>query len=299
MKRMMETCVGVTWLKFCHQFLRLTADPVAVDYAELYVYNGLIGAMKPSGDGFSYVNLLNGVKTEPKGWGTVIENIYVTCCNLNGPMGLAYLPLIAVMRDDEGPVVNFYNAATATLPDGSSSGTRLRIQTSYPLEGAIRIEVTPSTPHRFAVKLRIPLWSKATTLKVNGKSMAAVAGTYVRIDRRWAAGDAIELGLDMRCRLISSRGGSIPGSDRYRALMRGPVVLARDENIDAQFDQPVEILATAGFVKVKAVKPTRSDANLQFEVPTRSGSIAMVDYASVDSWQGKKLQTWLPLPLPI
>lgn len=48
-ERMMETCVGVTWMKFCSQVLRLTGDLSAVDEIEKYVYNGLIGAMKPTG----------------------------------------------------------------------------------------------------------------------------------------------------------------------------------------------------------------------------------------------------------
>src|SRR5205085_2454158 len=72
--RMMETCAGVTWLKLCSQILRLNGDPTAVDEIERYAYNGLLGAMKPQGDGFSYVNLLNGVKTNPKGWGATIDN---------------------------------------------------------------------------------------------------------------------------------------------------------------------------------------------------------------------------------
>ncbi len=74
-KRMMETCVGVTWIKLCSQILRLTGDPTAVDMIEKYTYNGLIGAMKPSGDGFSYVNLLNGVKTNPEGWGGIVNGV--------------------------------------------------------------------------------------------------------------------------------------------------------------------------------------------------------------------------------
>ena len=49
MKRMMETCAGVTWLKLCSQILRLTGDPSTVDEIERYAYNGLIGAMKPAG----------------------------------------------------------------------------------------------------------------------------------------------------------------------------------------------------------------------------------------------------------
>lgn len=73
----METCVGVTWLKLCSQILRLTGDPLTVDMIEKYAYNGLIGAMKPAGDGFSYVNLLNGVKTNPEGWGGMVNVVDV------------------------------------------------------------------------------------------------------------------------------------------------------------------------------------------------------------------------------
>jgi DUF1680 family protein len=295
MKRMMETCVGVTWMKFCDQILRLTADPVAVDYIELYTYNGLIGAMKPSGDGFSYVNRLNGEKTEPKGWGTVIDNVYVTCCSLNGPTGLAYLPLIAVMSDADGPVVNLYNPCSADVALGAGGSARLKVITKYPVEGDSRIEVTPAAPQSFAVKLRIPSWSRTTLLKVNGKSIATQPGTFARIERPWAPGDVIELRLDMRCRLMRARQGSTPHSDQFQALLRGPVVLVRDENIDAQFDQPVDILATEGIVNVKPAKPTAPNTNMQFSVPTRGGTIQVVDYASVNSWEGKKVQTWLPM----
>jgi len=293
-QRMMETCTGVTWLKFCHQILRLAADPVAADYIELYAYNGLIGAMKPGGDGFSYVNLLNGVKTDKVGWGTDIDGVYVTCCNLNGPEGLAYLPLVAVMSDSEGPVVNLYNAATAQVPVGTDIA-QLRIDTTYPLSGDIRVEVTPSVARTFVVKLRIPSWSRQTTLTVNGKTIATTPGSYVRITRLWNPGDVVALNLDMRCRLIKARHGLHDGSDKFRALMRGPIVLARDENIDAQFSEPVDIIDQDGVVAVTPIRPTSPAANMQFEVPTRSGSIAMVDYASVNSWEGKRVQTWLPM----
>jgi DUF1680 family protein len=295
MKRMMETCAGVTWLKFCHQMLRLTGDPRTVDYIELYAYNGLIGAMKPTGDGFSYVNLLNGVKTEPKGWGTTIDQVYVTCCNLNGPLGLAYLPLIPVMSGADGPVVNLYNAGTATVSVPTNGDTRLTIDTTYPLDGLVRIQVTPTRAHRFALKLRIPSWSRATHLSVNHQAIPVEPGTYVRIERVWSAGDEITLQLDMRCRLVRANRGSTPGSDHFQALLRGPIVLSRDENIDPHFDQPVDIISTDGFVDAKSVVPASLDANMQFAIPTSSGVISMIDYASVNSWKGKRVQTWLPI----
>ena len=64
----------MTWLKLCSQLLRLTGDPGTVDEIERYAYNGLLGAMKPAGDGFSYVNLLDGVKTNPAGWGAKVTS---------------------------------------------------------------------------------------------------------------------------------------------------------------------------------------------------------------------------------
>jgi uncharacterized protein len=112
----------------------------------------------------------------------------------------------------------------------------LTIETNYPLDGAIRIKVAPVAPSRFAIKLRIPAWSQATTLMVNGESIRAQPASYVRIVRRWSAGDIIELTVDMRCRVMQAKQGVSAGSDRFQALVRGPVVLARDENIDPHYE---------------------------------------------------------------
>ena len=192
-KRMMETCVGVSWLRLCSQILRLTGDPSAVDEIERYAYNGLIGAMKPSGDTFSYVNLLNGVKTNPEGWGAKINGVHVTCCNLSGPTGLAYLPCIAVMNSRTGPVINLYNAGTATALTPASRPLRLDLATDYPKSGSVVITVTPQQPEKFSVRLRIPSWSASTKLKVGRKTLKATPGAYAEINRRWSAGDKIEL----------------------------------------------------------------------------------------------------------
>jgi uncharacterized protein len=59
-------------------------------------------------------------------------------------------------------------------------------------------------------------------------------------------------------------------------------------------EKEITIIAEDGFVAVQAVAPTRSDANMQ---PTAAGPILMVDYASVDSWEGKRVQTWLPMAI--
>ena len=215
--RMMETCVGVTWMKFCSQVLRLTGDPTAMDEIEKYVYNGLLGAMKPSGDGFSYVNLLNGNKVVNYGWGWKFNGFYVTCCNLNGPMGLAYIPYVAVMEDGSGPVVNLYNAGSVNTRTPGGQPLHLTLDTEFPLSGKVVISISPEQKEKFTVKLRIPAWSKGTVLAVNGKRMEVTAGTYAAITRKWSKGDTVELTFDMACRLVDA-----PHGTDLQATISGP-----------------------------------------------------------------------------
>ena len=296
-KRMMETCVGVTWMKFCSQYLRLTGDPAAVDCIERYAYNGLLGAMRPDGKGFSYVNLLNGPKVTNSGWGTVIDGLPVTCCNLNGPTGLAYVPYVAVMQSREGPVVNLYNRGVYKAVTSDGRYVSLGIDTVFPRNGEVKIAVFPSGKGEFSIRLHIPSWSEATVVDVNGKAIENVrSGSYLDIVRDWKAGDEIHISFDMKASLILAREGRNPIGKDFQAVQWGPLVLSRDENIDPDYSAPVKVLADAdGIVDVRRVTPERSGTTVEFIVPTSKGEIRMVDYSSVDCWEGKHIQTWLPI----
>ena len=296
-KRMMETCVGVTWMKFCSQYLRLTGDPSAAECIEKYVYNGLLGAMRPDGRGFSYVNLLNGPKVTNSGWGTVIDGLPVTCCNLSGPTGLAYIPYVAVMQASEGPVVNLYNKGTYHAKTSDGRYVSLGLDTDFPLSGDVKIAVFPSGSGVFTIKIRIPSWSSSTTVSVGGEPVSEVTpGTYLSLSRDWKPGDEIKISFGMEARLIKAKEGRNPVSKDFQAVQWGPIVLARDENIDPEYSKPVSIVAgEGGVVDVRKVVPEREGTRLQFIVPTTSGPIKMVDYSSVDCWEGTHVQTWLPV----
>lgn len=296
-KRMMETCVGVTWMKFCSQYLRLTGDPAAVECIEKYAYNGLLGAMRPDGKGFSYVNLLNGAKVTNSGWGMVIDGLPVTCCNLSGPTGLAYFPYIAVMQAKEGPVVNLYNKGVYKAETADGRYVSLGIDTDFPLDGNVKIAVFPSGSGKFTIKLYIPSWSGNASVSVGGKPVKGVrAGEYLSLERDWKPGDEIKLDFDMKARLIMAKDGVNPEGKNHQAVQWGPLVLARDENIDPEYDRPVKIVsAVDGTVEVRRIAAERPGTKVEFEVPTTTGTIRMVDYASVDCWEGSHVQTWLPV----
>ena len=296
--RMMETCVGVTWIKYCSQYLRLTGDPSAVDAIEKYIYNGLLGAMRPDGKGFSYVNLLNGEKVTNYGWGWNFDGLPVTCCNLNGPTGLAYIPYVAVMQDADGPVVNLYNAGKAVAKTAKGDEVVLTVDSQFPRGNEVKISVDPSVSGKFSVRLYMPTWSPDTYVEVNGKAVRGVKpGEYLAISRRWKKGDMIRIVFDFRARLIDApKGGRNPEGEFFQAVQWGPIVLARDENIDPDYNKPVQVVADEnGEVKVRQVTPERPGTRMQFVVPTTGGDIKMVDYSSVDCWKGSHIQTWLPM----
>ena len=296
--RMMETCVGVTWIKYCSQYLRLTGDPSAVDAIEKYIYNGLLGAMRPDGKGFSYVNLLNGEKVTNYGWGWNFDGLPVTCCNLNGPTGLAYIPYVAVMQDAEGPVVNLYNAGKAVAKTAKGDEVVLTVDSQFPRGNEVKISVDPSVAGKFSVTLYMPTWSPDTYVEVNGKAVRGVKpGEYLAISRRWKKGDMIRIVFDFRARRIDApKGGRNPEGEFFQAVQWGPIVLARDENIDPDYNKPVQVVADEnGEVKVRQVTPERPGTRMQFVVPTTGGDIKMVDYSSVDCWKGSHIQTWLPM----
>lgn len=295
--RMMETCTGVTWMKFCSHVLRLTGDCTAAEAIETYVYNGLVGAMKPDGTGFSYVNLLDGVKTTNTGWGWEFGGFRVTCCNLNGPMGLAYIPYVAVMRSAEGPVVNLYCGLDARPETPSGAPLALSIDTDYPRDGHVRIAVSPAAPETFTLRLRIPAWSANTAVTVNGSPCCctlAVPGTYLELRREWRAGDVVTLDFDMRCRLIEGPRGVNRAGDGRVAVTYGPVALTREERRDPRFDKPADIQSDAdGTIPARRIQPP-SGARVAFDIPLRgSGSILMTDYASADCWDGSRIRTWI------
>ena len=296
-KRMMETCVGVTWMKYCSQYLRLTGDPRAVAAIEKYIYNGLLGAMRPDGKGFSYVNLLNGSKVTNAGWGTQIDGLPVTCCNLNGPAGLAYIPYVAVMQEAEGPVVNLYNGLKATAQTPKGRPVELVIDSVFPLDNVASITVNPSKAEKFSLKLYIPSWSEKTSVSVGDETFQAEAGKYLVIERKWKKGDVVSLTFDMHAKLIPApQSGRNPEGKYFQAVQYGPIVLARDENIDPAYAEPVKVVADSDMnVAVRKVTPERPGTRMQFEVPTTTGTIKMVDYSSVDCWEGSHIQTWLPL----
>lgn len=94
-------------------------------------------------------------------------------------------------------------------------------ETDYPIDGQVRIVVEPEKTSDFTIALRIPAWSERTVVSVNGEPLTdLLAGAYLPIHRTWEKGDEIYGGVGYA--------GSLVELNEAQAIVRGPLVLARD-----------------------------------------------------------------------
>lgn len=296
-----ETCVTTHWMYLCWQLLRLTGDPVYADDLETSLYNALLGALLPDGRWFGYYDGLLGERVPS--W-VAQADIGLSCCIVSGCRGLMLTPFWAVMQTAEGPAVNLYFPGQAETRTASGGKVLLEMATDYPREGTARITVKPDQPETFTVALRIPAWSRQTSLKINGDTHPVQPGTYAKINRPWRSGDQIELTLDLQTRVVEA-----PDGKGQIALQRGPVVLALDDRfVPTQPDTEIELDRNAA--ALAELKPNPQAAQqagtwMAFEVPFLVNGapkmLTLCDYSSAGNRWNKtnRFRTWLPQPLEL
>jgi DUF1680 family protein len=101
----------------------------------------------------------------------------------------------------------------------------LEQKTDYPWDGSVAITMRSEKAAEFTLHVRVPGWSRASSIAVNGTRERAAArpGEYFAIRRRWQTGDRVELSLDMRVQAIAANPRLAENNGRV-AIRRGPLV---------------------------------------------------------------------------
>ena len=288
---MMETCVTTAWMKLCQDLLQLTGEARFADELERSAYNALLGSMTRKGDSFGKYSPLEGVRE----LGPPQCGMNLNCCSANGPRGMMLLPEVSVMTSGEGVVLNLYTESTASVRLASGNNVGISQQTSYPSSGVISLTIEPEQAEEFPLDLRIPSWSELTSLSINGGADSKPqAGSYARIERVWKPGDRVELRLDLRARAVS-----LPNSGQsYVALIRGPVVLARDNRLEGSDIDAAVAPVTHDENRIDVEPVETADTWMSFRAPLEAGGyFTLCDYASAgNTWDIRsRFRVWLPL----
>jgi uncharacterized protein len=211
--------------KLTRYLLRITRESSYGDSMERVMYNTVLGVkdMQSDGRAFYYAD-----------YHSLGRKIYASdrpdaeyggrwhCCSGTLPQIAADYRISTYFKDEDGVFVNLYIPSTLRW---EQYGAQMSLTQSgqYPLNDGVSLEITASKPVNSVIRLRIPAWAEAPSIRINGKKIAKTveSGTFATISREWNSGDRIDLELPRRLELKSV---DAQHPDTV-ALVCGPVVL--------------------------------------------------------------------------
>lgn len=226
-----ETCASVAMIFWAQRMLNLDLDGKYGDTLERALYNGALVGLSRDGENYFYDNPLESDGSHERwAWHPC------PCCTMNASRLIASVAGYFYSTASDELAVHLYGGTSATLDIG---GTAVKITevSDYPWSGDISINLDPTKPTEFSLKLRIPAWTIGASASVNGEEIDVASNLkrgYLTIRRQWQSGDTVQLDLPMPTTRIYAH--PAVADDRGRvSLARGPLVycVEQADNPDA------------------------------------------------------------------
>ena len=288
-----ETCCTIAWIALSVEMLRLTENSIVADELELSTLNSVLGMHSPNGRWVSYDTPMDGTR-KASAHDIVFQaragSPELNCCSVNGARGFGLISDWAVMGSGGDVLFNWYGPSTITtrLPPGTS--LTLTQETDYPRDPRVRLKVTPSRTTKFALKLRIPHWSRRTLVRLNGRSVPEITpGNYLTLDRVWKRGDIVEIDFDFSLRYWLGERECAGKTSIYR----GPLLLTYDRRFNEMDPGQVPML-DASTLRGKTVQATDwlpPLLLLEFTA-TEGNTVRLCDFGSA-GMAGSPYRSWL------
>lgn len=282
-----ETCASVGMVFWNQRMNLLTGDAKYIDVLEQSLYNSALDGVSLKGDRFFYVNPLqsDGNHHRKEWYGTA-------CCPSNISRLLPSLGDYIYNTSPEGLWVNLYIGNTAVV-NLQHQEVQVTQKTQYPWNGAVTIKVKPVRPIVFDARLRIPSWCKSYRVRINNR--AIIAGMpekgYLKIHRRWKAGDVISLQLDMPVQLVSAD-PRVKADTGKRAIRRGPLIYCLEEadNKGIAFDKAT-LTQTCSFQT--RFEPQLLDGITVISTRANGQRLTFIPYYAWDNREPGRMKVWL------
>jgi len=315
---MQETCVTVTWMKFCGRLLELTGERCFADAMEISFYNAYLGALNTRHQACDYIRYRYVEKDPVEGLvetflpfdsysplragkrGVMVGGLqllkdksYYGCCTCIGSAGVGVMAKNTLLQREDGLSIEFYESGTYT------AGTaKITVETAYPVDGIVRIHAEGTQK----LYCRIPGWCKNATAD---KPCQKEKGYMVFTDEK-----DITLTLPMPVKAVlpiswdtdviwTSRenppaGWSTttpkkvthdPADDKFIAFTRGPLTLC---GVGDAAETPIEPI-------LPPVATTEKNGGLvQCTLETKDGPVTLIDYASAGRDWKTLIAAWIP-----
>jgi len=214
-----ESCNVYNMLKLTRHLYCQSGDVKYADYYEKALYNHILGQQDPQTGMVSYfLPMLPGAH---KVYSTPENSFW--CCVGSGFENQAKYGEAIYYHNDQSLFVNLF---IPSILNWAGKDVVIKQETDFPKTGKTVFTIEKSGQANWALSIRNPSWAAGDALvKINGKALKVneKSGGYLKLERRWKAGDKIEVNFPMEL-------GSVATNDNPHmvAFTYGPIVLAGD-----------------------------------------------------------------------
>lgn len=304
-----ETCASVGLIFFAKEMLGLKNDAKYTDMMELALYNTVLAGIQRDGMRFFYTNPLEvnpiyarklpgfrHVSAKRPKWHAC------ACCPPNVARLLASLNRYAWHSDGNTVYSDLFIGGEYCHGDKIS----VTVETDYPYDGAVKYSIRADGTE-VTLAIRIPFWSKNTTISVNGTVYDFdVQNGYAVVDGL-QNNDEIILNIDITPHKVYAN-EKISADAGKCAMMAGPLVYCFEDADNGNIGQffvdekgeidavnlEDEVLGDINILKVAAYKTPESESLYSFKAPIKEKSelIAVPYYAWGNREEGK-MRVWM------
>jgi uncharacterized protein len=312
-----ETCASVGMVFWNQRMNALTGNAEYIDVLERSLYNGALDGLSLSGDHFFYGNPLasTGRNARREWFGTA-------CCPANIARLVASLGNYIYAKSDNGIWVNLFVGSNTNIMIGKNA-VALDMQTNYPWEGKVTLNIDPVKKTTFGLHIRIPGWAGGAAVPGNlytfaedNKNTPALIindkpviykneDGYAVIEREWKKGDKVVWTIPMDIRKVVSR-EELKFNNNRVALQRGPIVYCvegADNNGKAwNIIMPENAALTTGkenilsepVITIQAELPVIDVSADGLNIQTAKKTITAIPYYTWCNRGSNQMQVWLP-----
>lgn len=195
----------------------ITGDAKYGDWIENAVFNGGIGCMDDELNNQQYFSCPNQVLCDDtsnhanfykgEAWMSYTPTEVMGCCAGNVNRFMPNYVIRSWMQGDNA-LCAFLYAPSVLNTQMNGVPVSIEEETDYPFRNSVKFTVTPQKQVDFTLKGRIPGWARGYQLTLNGKKINAAEenGFYI-IDRKFKAGDVIQVQFEDEIQIVSNAGG--------------------------------------------------------------------------------------------
>ena len=313
-----ETCASVGMVLWNQRMCELTGDSKYIDVLERSLYNGALDGLSLSGDHFFYDNPLasNGQHQRREWFGTA-------CCPANIARLVTSVGSYIYGKSDDGIWINLFVSSNSRI-SLANNAVDVKMQTNYPWDGKVKLNVDPQNKQKFKIYIRVPGWyvdrevpgdlyktvdtdiPVVPTPMVNGVACSyKIENGYVVIERQWKKSDVVTFEFPMQVKEIKAR-PDVHYDNKRMAVQRGPILYCIEgaDNKEGVWNVilPEQTNFTATSYKILDEHVIALQAEVESAFPGANGNgidirkrkITAIPYYCWANRGANAMQVWLP-----